>query len=151
MEMNFLEVLGVIMILFVVYFSVLCLYWIIKDAVNEWKEKHRNKCPFCGAYLHGYQHKRKGVKYDARYCSRCGRSLNEAENIFDPIKFRKELKTLLLCSNEYRERVKRLGCESCRYFRNQCYGISGEFIPGIFENECKHRSVVLRKEKSNEN
>lgn len=128
----------------------LCLYYLIKDTVDKWKEIYRNKCPFCGAYLHGYQYKRKGAKYNARYCSRCVRALNETENIFDPIKFRKELKLLLLCSNEYRERVKRLGCESCIYFRNQCYAISGEFIPGIFENECKHRSIVLRKEKNDE-
>ena len=77
MKLNFLECLGILMCIFIVYFSVLCLYWIIKDAVNKWKEKYRNKCPFCGAYLHGYQYTHKGAKYDARYCSRCGRSLNK--------------------------------------------------------------------------
>lgn len=91
------------MCILIVYFSVLCLYWIIKDAVNEWKEKHRNKCPFCGAYLHGYQ-TAFDKRNEARYCSRCGTSLNKTENTFDPIKFRKELRSLLLCSNEYRKK-----------------------------------------------
>lgn len=151
MEMNFLEYLGVLMCILIVYFSVLCLYWIITDTVNKWRETHRNKCPFCGAYLHGYQNIHMGAKYDPRYCSRCGRPLNEAENIFDPIKFRKELRSLLLCCNTYRERVKKLGCESCIYFRKQCDAKTGILVPEIFENECKHRRVVVRKEKSDEN
>ena len=143
MTLNFLESTGAVTLLIMVFFAMVVLYYLIKDAINAWKLHHRNKCPFCGAYLHGYHYIYMGAKHDARYCSRCGRSLNKTENIFDPIKFGKELKTLLSCSNEYRERVKRLGCESCIYFRNQCYAISGEFIPGIFENECKHRKEVI--------
>lgn len=150
MNLNFLEILGVIMILFVVSIAVLCLYYLIKDTVDKWKKFYRNKCPFCGAYLHGYRYKRKGAKHNACYCSRCGRALNETENTFDPIKFKDECVELLLSCNDYRKRVLKLGCESCIYFRNQCNAISGEFIPGIFENECKHRSVVLRKEKNDE-
>ena len=125
MDLNFLECLGVIMALILVYGSIICLYYLIKDAIDKWKEVYRNKCPFCGAYLHGYQHKRKGAKYDARYCSRCGRALNETENTFDPIKFRKELRSLLLCSNEYRKKVKRFSCKSCELFGNDCDGVSG--------------------------
>ena len=150
MKLNFLEFLGVMMIVLIVFVAILCLYYLIKDTINKWKEKYRNECPFCGAYLHGYQNIHMGAKHDARYCSRCGRYLNEAENIFDPIKFRKELRSQLLCSNTYRERVKKLGCESCIYFRKQCDAMTGILAPEIFENECKHRRVVLRKEKSNE-
>lgn len=125
MNLNFLELLGVMMIILIASISIICLYYMIKDVINDWKKTRRNKCPFCGAYLHGYQYKRKGAKYDARYCSRCGRALNETENTFDPIKFRKELRSLLLCSNEYREKVKKLGCESCELFGNDCDGVSG--------------------------
>lgn len=150
MNLNFLECLGIIMCIFIVYFSALCLYWIIKDAIDERKKYHIKQCSFCGVYLHGYQYSRKGAKYDARYCSRCGRALNETENTFDPIKLREECVKLSLSSNEYRERVKRLGCESCRYFRKQCDAMTGILVPEFFENECKYRSVVLRKEKNDE-
>lgn len=125
MNLNFLEVLGVIMIFMVVSIAIVCLYYLLKDAIDCWKVLHQNKCPSCGAYLHGYRYNHKGAKFKAHYCSRCGRSLNKTENAFDPIKFRKELRSLLLCSNEYREKVKKLGCESCKLFGNDCNGVSG--------------------------
>lgn len=139
MNLNFLEFLGVMMIILIASIAIICLYYLIKDTVNEWKEKHQNECPFCGAYLHGYQNIHMGAKHDPRYCSRCGRPLNETENTFDPIKFRKELRSLLLCSNEYREKVKRFGCKSCELFGNDCDGVSG------------HCDCALKKEKSDEN
>lgn len=106
MNLNVLEYLGVIMIFFIVSITVICLYYAIKDAFDGWKKHHRNKCPFCGAYLYGYQHRHKGAKFDAHYCSRCGRDLNSTENTFDSDLFLREYKELLWSSNDNREMVK---------------------------------------------
>lgn len=106
MNLNVLEYLGVLMILFLICLVAIFIYYMIKDALVNWKKNCQNKCPFCGARLHGYQYKHKGAKFDAKYCSRCGRSLNRREKTFDPVSFRRECKTLLWSSNEYRERVK---------------------------------------------
>ena len=61
------------------------LYYAIKDAIGNCKLFFGNKCPFCGAYLHGYQYRRKGAKFNAKYCSRCGRSLNNTEHQGDTV------------------------------------------------------------------
>lgn len=139
MSLNFLESTGAVTLLIMVFFAMVVLYYLIKDAINAWKLHHRNKCPFCGAYLHGYHYIYMGAKHDARYCSRCGRSLNETENIFDPVSFAKEAQLLLWSSNEYRERVTKLDCESCEYFRKQCDAVTGILRPELYETECKHR------------
>lgn len=76
MNLNVLEYLGVLMILFLICLVAIFIYYMIKDALGNLKKNSQNKCPFCGAYLHGYQYKYKGAKFDAKYCSRCGRSLN---------------------------------------------------------------------------
>nr|DAV15018.1 MAG TPA: 30S ribosomal protein S11 [Caudoviricetes sp.] len=86
MKLNFLEFLGVMMIVLIVFIAILCLYYLIKDTINKWKEKYRNECPFCGAYLHGYRNIHMGAKHDARYCSRCGRynfKRNKINDILD--------------------------------------------------------------------
>lgn len=106
MNLNVLEYLGVSMIILTICFIVISIYYMIKYAIGNWKMHHQNKCPFCGAYLHGYQYKHKGAKFDAKYCSRCGRSLNNTENTSDPVLFLREYKDLLWSGNDYRELVK---------------------------------------------
>lgn len=103
MNLNVLEYLGVIMIFFIVSITIVCLYYAIKDAFDSWKMRHRNKCPFCGAYLHGYQHRHKGTKFDAKYCSRCGKSLKESNR-----------------------------CQTCAMFDKDCDGVSGFCNSGVF-------------------
>lgn len=115
-----------LLISLLIYCIAACLYYLIKGSIYTWKKLHRNKCPFCGAYLHGYQYKYSKAKHMPRYCSRCGKPLNEKENNNDSIKFRKECKALLLCANEYRERMKKFGCEGCEFFGNECDGLSGQ-------------------------
>ena len=83
MNLNVLEYLGVLMILFLICFVAIFIYYMIKDNLRNWKMHHQNKCPFCGAYLHGYQYKYKGAKFDAKYCSLCGKSLNITKNTLD--------------------------------------------------------------------
>lgn len=80
MDLNFLETLGILMIFFVVSCIAVCLYYSIKDGIDAWKKLHRNKCPFCGVYLHGYQYSREGAKFNAHFCSRCGMPLNDTKN-----------------------------------------------------------------------
>ena len=85
MGLNFLETLGILMIFFIVSCIAVCLYYVIKDGIDAWKKLHRNKCPFCGAYLHGYQYSREGAKFNERFCSRCGMPLNETKSTLDSI------------------------------------------------------------------
>ena len=123
MQLNFLECLGVLMIFFLLSIVIVIAYYSIKDAINAWKEIHRNKCSFCGVYSHGYQYNYSKVKHEARYCSRCGMPLKETKNTLDSINSRQECKALFLFNNEYRERMKKFGCESCELFGNDCNGI----------------------------
>lgn len=69
MDLNFLEFLGILMIFCVIFCIAICVYYLIKDSVDAWKVLHRNKCPFCGVYSHGYQYNYSKVKHKARYCS----------------------------------------------------------------------------------
>lgn len=146
MNLNVLEYLGVLMILFLICLVAIFIYYMIKDALGSWKKHNQNKCPFCGAYLHGYQYRHKGEKFGDKYCSRCGRSLNDTE-------ITSEFKKYLLSPNEYREKISKLGCESCRYFPKQCDAITSDLAPEIFEVDCKNKSEAIsdRKEKSDEN
>lgn len=125
MNLNFLEYLGIIMIIFSICIIAVVFYYVIKSSIYSWKKLHRNKCPFCGAYLHGYQYSREGAKIKARYCSRCGKLLDDTKNNFYQIKFRKECRASLLFDSEYRERMKKFGCEGCELFGNDCDGVSG--------------------------
>lgn len=136
MNLNVLEYLGVSMIILTICFIVISIYYMIKYAIGNWKMHHQNKCPFCGAYLHGYQYKHKGAKFDAKYCSRCGRSLNNTE-------ITSEFKKYLLSLNEYREKISKLGCESCIYFPKQCDAVTSNLAPEIFEVDCKNRSESM--------
>lgn len=99
MTLNFLEYLGILMIFLIVSVTAICLYYLIKDIIDSWKILHRSKCPFCGAYLHGYQYKRKGAKFNDKYCSRCGKCLTTC----GPDSFRRELESLHLNCNDYRK------------------------------------------------
>ena len=125
MGLNFLETLDILMIFFVVSCIAVCLYYSIKSSIDAWKELHRNKCPFCGAYLHGYQYKYSKPTHMPLYCSRCGKLLDETENAFDSIKFRKGCQASFLFDNEYREKLKKFACEGCELFGNECDGLSG--------------------------
>lgn len=78
--MNTLEYLGVLFIVVIAAIAIVCLFGLISMAISDWKLLHQNKCPFCGAYLHGFKNKFKGAKYDPRYCSRCGKSLQAWED-----------------------------------------------------------------------
>lgn len=118
MHLNFLETLGVLMLILVISIVIATIYYTIKDAIVAWKEVHRKKCPFCGAYLLGYQYKHKGAKFDARFCSRCGKPLNSEESIFDPASFAKSCKSILLSSNE-----KRAWCKTCMLYGKYCNGV----------------------------
>lgn len=142
MNLNVLEYLGILMILFIVFLVAISIYYMIKDAIGNWKKNSQNKCPFCGAYLHGYQYKHKGAKFDANYCSRCGRSLKSTE-------ITSEFKKYLLSQNEYREKILKLGCESCRYFPKQCDAVTSNLAPEIFEFDCKNRSEAMSNEIQN--
>ena len=92
--MNQLEIIGAVSIIVIFVLFLITIFTIIKDIAESWLRQHRNKCPNCGAYLHGYQYKFKDAKFDARYCSRCGRSLLKQDEIdsiitkdtLDPIK-----------------------------------------------------------------
>ena len=143
MNLNVLEYLGVSMIILTICFIVISIYYMIKYALGNWKMHHQNKCPFCGAYLHGYQYKHKGAKFDAKYCSRCGRSLNSTENTSDSIEIVQEFKKYILSPNEYRQKISKLGCESCRYFPKQCDAVTSNLAPEIFEVDCKNRSEEM--------
>lgn len=125
MGLNSLETLGILMIFLLVSCIAAWLYYLIKDSIDAYKELHRNKCPFCGAYLHGYQYKYTKPTHMPRYCSRCGKPLDETENAFDLIKFRKGCQASLLFDNEYRERLKKFACEGCELFGDDCDGVSG--------------------------
>lgn len=135
MHLTFLETLGVLMIFFVVFCIAVCLYYAIKDGIDAWKELHRNKCPFCGAYLYGYQYKYIKLTHMPRYCYRCGELLNETENAFDRIKFRKGCQASLLFDKEYRERLKKFACEGCELFGNDCDGVSGNCDCGVIKEK----------------
>ncbi len=89
MNLNCLEYLGVMMILFIVSIAIIFIYYTIKDIIGKWKKLNRNRCPFCGAYLRGYRHSHKGAKFSANYCSKCGRSLSSTENDSDYVKEKK--------------------------------------------------------------
>ena len=142
MNLNVLEYLGVLMILFLICLVAIFVYYAIKDTIGNWKKNCQNKYPFCGAYLQSYQYKHKGAKFDAKYCSRCGRSLNSTE-------ITSEFKKYLLSPNEYREKVSKLGCVSCRYFPKQCDAITSDLAPEIFEVDCKNRSESISNEIQN--
>lgn len=135
MGLNFLENLGILTIFFVVSCIAICLYYVIKDRIDAWKKLHRNKCPFCGVYLHGYQYNYGKAKYNARYCSRCGMPLNETKDALDSINSRQECKALFLFNNEYREKMKKFGCESCEIFGNDCDGVSGLCDCGVIKEK----------------
>lgn len=120
MHLNFLESLGVLMIFFVFGIVVIIVSCVIKDAVDAWKKHHRNKCPFCGVYLRGYQYEHRGAKFDARFCSRCGKPLDGEENTFDQASFAKACKSTLLSSN-----TKRAWCKACMLYGKDCDGVSG--------------------------
>ena len=135
MHLNFLESLGVLMLFFFVSIIVVIAYYAIKDAINNWKKTYRKKCPFCGAYLHGYQYKHKGAKFAARFCSRCGRPLDGEENTFDQSSFAKEFKSLLWSSNEQRKITKRAWCEACMLYGKDCDGVSGNCDRAIIKEK----------------
>lgn len=115
--MNQLETLGVIFIFCIIGAVIGALFILIQDLIGMWKDNHRNKCPYCGAYLHGYQYKRKGAIFNAHYCSRCGKELNKCQT--DPI-----------------------NCERCLFFDKDCKGISGNCNCGVTMTD-----GVLRKDK----
>ena len=77
MSLNYLETLGVLMIFLMVSLTVIFIYYTIKDFICKWKRIHQIRCPFCKSYLHGYRTMRKGAKFDAQYCSRCGKLVND--------------------------------------------------------------------------
>lgn len=107
MQLNFLEFLGVLMIFFAVSITVVTAYYLIKDAISAWKRNHRKKCPFCGVYLHGYQYDHRGVKFDARFCSRCGKPLNEES----------------------------ARCQTCMLYGKDCNGASGNCSSAIIKEK----------------
>ena len=120
MHLNFLESLGVLMIFFFISIIVIIVSCVIKDTVDARKKARQKKCPFCGVYLQGYQYEYKGVKFDARFCSRCGKPLNGEESIFDQASFAKSCKSVLLSSN-----TKRAWCKACMLYGKDCDGVSG--------------------------
>lgn len=63
------------MIFLIISNAIIVIYYIVKDIISKWKAFHLNVCPFCGVYLHGYQHKYRGAKFDDKYCPRCGKAL----------------------------------------------------------------------------
>lgn len=127
MKLNFLETLGVLMIFFFISIIVIIISCIIKDAVcaikdivDVRKKARQKKCPFCGVYLRGYQYEYRGVKFDARFCSRCGKPLDGEEKAFDQVQFAKACKSTLLSSN-----TKRAWCKACMLYGKDCDGVSG--------------------------
>lgn len=125
MKLNFLESLGVLMLFLFISTIIVIISCAIKDTVDAWKKAHRNKCPFCGVYLRGYQYEHRGAKFDARFCSRCGKPLSGTENTFDLVSFAKECKSLLWSSNEQREITERAWCKTCMLYGKDCDGVSG--------------------------
>ena len=51
--------------------------------------------------------------------------LNATKNTSDQIDSKQECKALFLFNTEYRERMKKFGCEGCELFGNDCDGVSG--------------------------
>lgn len=108
--MNQLEIIGAVSIIVIFVLFLMITFTIIKDIAEFWFRRHQNKCPNCGAYLHGYRYTFKGAKFDAHYCSRCGRSLKQngidaiiTKDTLDPINLKRELKLLCFNSNDYRK------------------------------------------------
>lgn len=77
------------MIFFIISNAIIVIYYIVKDIISKWKAIHRNACPFCGVYLHGYQYKYRGAKFDDNFCSHCGKALNSTKNDSDYLKEKK--------------------------------------------------------------
>ena len=73
--MSILESLGIIFIFLLLILFLIVIFTVVKDIIKSWFRRHRNKCPNCGAYLHGYRYNINGAVFGARYCSRCGKSL----------------------------------------------------------------------------
>lgn len=132
MKLNFLETLGVLMLILVFSIVVITAYYAIKDAIDARKKARQKKCPFCGVYLRGYQYKYRGVKFDARFCSRCGKPLDGEENTFDQASFAKACKSVLLSSN-----AERAWCKACMLYDKDCNGVSGNCDCAIIKEKKK--------------
>lgn len=78
------------MIFLITSIAIISIYYIIKDIIDKWKKLNRNRCPFCGAYLRGYQYIYRGAKFDDKYCPRCGKALNNTKSTSDSINFKEK-------------------------------------------------------------